>query len=409
LGRESIVAKPAAGAQSPLGRLKALLGINTRMLAMLATLVVVALVFNIFSHGLFLSPRNLWNLAVQTSVVGIISSGMVLVIVSRNIDLSVGSLEAFLGLSGAFLQLNVLHLGAPGTWWISILFVLAIGGLCGAAQGAITAYLGLPSFVVTLAGLMAWRAVAWLVTRGETVTPLDSTYSLFGDGSIGVVASWIVGVAIVAIVAALVAYRRVSRNRVGFQNRPGWLDVALIALVAIVVFSFVMTMNAYTYPKTGLGRGIPVPVLTLIVIAGLMSYLASMTRFGRYIYGYGGNPEAAELAGVQTKRVVTIAFAIIGVLTGVGAVITTARLNAAPLSIGQLLELQVIAACVIGGTSLAGGSGSIFGAIVGATLIQSLLNGLVLLGVDSAEQQIVEALVLLAAVWFDTMYQRRSA
>ena len=379
------------------------------MLAMLIALAAAAIVFNILSHGLFLSPRNLWNLAVQTSVVGIISTGMVLVIVSRNIDLSVGSLESFLGISGAFLQLQVLHIGAPNTWWAGILFVVVLGGLCGALQGAITAYLGLPSFVVTLAGLMAWRAVAWLVTRGETVTPLDSTYSLFGDGSIGVAWSWVVGAAIVLIVAALALNRRVSRSRVGFGNRPWWLDLAGIALVAAVVFAFVATMNAYTYPRSVVGRGIPVPVLTLIVIVGIMSCLATMTRFGRYIYGYGGNPEAAQLAGVPTKRVVTIAFAIVGVLTGVGAVVTTARLNAAPLSIGQLLELQVIAACVIGGTSLTGGSGSIFGAIVGATLIQSLLNGLVLLGVDSATQQIVEALVLLAAVWFDIIYQRRGA
>jgi D-xylose transport system permease protein len=399
----------ATGSRLRPGRTAALIGIDTRTFAMLAALIVAALVFNFLSNGLFLSPRNLWNLAVQTSVVGIISTGMVLIIVSRNIDLSVGSLEAFLGLSGAYLQLNVLHLGGPGTWWISILFVLVLGGLCGAAQGAITAYLGLPSFVVTLAGLMAWRAVAWLVTRGETVTPLDSTYSLFGDGSIGVVASWIVGAIIVAVVAALVANRRMSRSLVGFGNRSGWVDAALVAIVALVVFAFVMTMNAYTYPKSGVGRGIPIPVLTLIVIAGVMSYLGSMTRFGRYVYGYGGNPEAAELAGVPTKRVVTMAFAIIGVLTGIGAVITTARLNAAPLSIGQLLELQAIAACVIGGTSLSGGSGSIFGAILGATLIQSLLNGLVLLGVDSAMQQIVEAFVLLAAVWFDVVYQRRRA
>ncbi len=405
------MAPASARADTPRARRSAVttIGADTRMLAMLIALAAAAIVFNILSHGLFLSPRNLWNLAVQTSVVGIISTGMVLVIVSRNIDLSVGSLESFLGISGAFLQLQVLHIGAPNTWWAGILFVVVLGGLCGALQGAITAYLGLPSFVVTLAGLMAWRAVAWLVTRGETVTPLDSTYSLFGDGSIGVAWSWVVGAAIVLIVAALALNRRVSRSRVGFGNRQWWLDLAGIALVAAVVFAFVATMNAYTYPRSVVGRGIPVPVLTLIVIVGIMSCLATMTRFGRYIYGYGGNPEAAQLAGVPTKRVVTIAFAIVGVLTGVGAVVTTARLNAAPLSIGQLLELQVIAACVIGGTSLTGGSGSIFGAIVGATLIQSLLNGLVLLGVDSATQQIVEALVLLAAVWFDIIYQRRGA
>ena len=284
---------------------------------------------------------------------------------------------------------------------------MVIGAACGALQGAVTAYLGLPSFVVTLAGLMAWRATGWLVTRGETVTPLDGTYGLFGDGSIGVTWSWVVGAGLVLVVATLVVHRRMSRTQVGFQNRPAWLDVLFVAFIAALAIGFVATMNAYTYPKSAVGRGIPVPVLILIVIAGVMSFIASMTRFGRYVYGYGGNPEAAQLAGVPTKRVVTIAFAIVGALTAMGAVITTARLNAAPLSIGQLLELQVIAACVIGGTSLAGGSGSIFGAIVGATLIQTLLNGLVLLGVESAMQQIIEAMVLLAAVYFDVIYQRR--
>lgn len=401
------MATTRTGSQGIIGRATALTGVDTRVLAMLAALVVAAIVFNVLTDGLFLSPRNLWNLAVQTSVVGIISTGMVLVIVTRNIDLSVGSLEAFLGISGAYLQLNVLHIGAPGTWWISILFVLVLGALCGAAQGAITAYLGLPSFVVTLAGLMAWRSAGWLVTRGETVTPIDETLGLIGDGSIGVLWSWIVAAAIVLIVAALIAQRRASRSRVGFANRPVWLDLALVAVLAAVVIAFAATMNAYTYPKSAVGRGIPVPVVILIVIAGVMSFVGSMTRFGRYVYGYGGNPEAAQLAGIPTKRVVMIAFAIVGALTAIGAVITTARLDAAPLSIGQLLELQVIAACVIGGTSLAGGSGSIFGAIVGATLIQTLLNGLVLLGVESAMQQIVEAMVLLAAVWFDVIYQRR--
>jgi D-xylose transport system permease protein len=402
-----VLATTGVGSRSMVRRAAALTGVDTRMLAMLAALLVAALVFNVLTNGLFLSPRNLWNLAVQTSVVGIISTGMVLIIVTRNIDLSVGSLEAFLGISAAYLQLNVLHLDTPGAWWVSIIFVLVLGSACGALQGAVTAYLGLPSFVVTLAGLMAWRATGWLVTRGETVTPLDGTYGLFGDGSIGVTWSWILCAATILIVAALVVHRRMSRTQVGFENRAVWLDLLFVAFIAALAIAFVSTMNAYTYPKTAVGRGIPVPVVILIVIAGFMSFIASMTRFGRYVYGYGGNPEAAQLAGVPTKRVVTIAFAIVGALTAIGAVITTARLNAAPLSIGQLLELQVIAACVIGGTSLAGGSGSIFGAIVGATLIQTLLNGLVLLGVESAMQQIIEAMVLLAAVWFDVIYQRR--
>ena len=156
----------AAAQQYARGTLRhalSLIVVDTRTLAMLFALIVASVAFNVFTHGLFLSPRNLWNLAVQTSVIGIVSTGMVLVIVTRNIDLSVGSLEAFLGIVGGSVQLNVLQLDAPGTWWIAIVIVLILGALCGAAQGAITAYLGLPSFVVTLAGLMLWRALGWMI------------------------------------------------------------------------------------------------------------------------------------------------------------------------------------------------------------------------------------------------------
>ena len=266
----------AAAQQYARGTLRhalSLLVVDTRTLAMLFALIVASVAFNVFTHGLFLSPRNLWNLAVQTSVIGIVSTGMVLVIVTRNIDLSVGSLEAFLGIVGGSVQLNVLQLDAPGTWWIAIVIVLILGALCGAAQGAITAYLGLPSFVVTLAGLMLWRALGWMITRGETVTPLDGTYSLLGDGSIGVVASWIVGCGMVLVIAALLVYRRTTRSRVGFENRPVWFDAALIAIVAAIVAVFVATMNAYTYPKSDIGRGIPIPVVILIVVVAATSYL----------------------------------------------------------------------------------------------------------------------------------------
>ena len=270
------------------------LGGNKRLWTMVLVLIVVSLFFNLVTGGLFLSPRNLWNLAVQTSVVAIISTGMVLVIVSRNIDLSVGSLEAFLGMLGGYLQTVILPLDGPYTWWITILTLLAFGFVSGFAQGAMSAYFAIPSFVVTLGGLMFWRAAGWLFTHARTITPLDSKYHFFGEGSIGVFWSWILGAILIVLLASIALWRRSTRKKLDFELRPLWIEIGIIGLWAIVVIAGVATMNAYTYPKSDIGRGIPVPVVILVVVVLSMTYLATMTRFGRYIYGYGGNPEAAR-------------------------------------------------------------------------------------------------------------------
>ena len=219
--------------------------------------------------------------------------------------------------------------------------------------------------------------------------------------------SWIVGLIGFAAITFMTIWNRRRRKALDFGVKPMAFDVAIIVAAGLLIGSFVLMMNSYNFPRSEDGRGIPVPVLILIVVACVMIYVANMTRFGRYIYGYGGNPEAAQLAGVNTRAVVIASFALIGGLTALGAMISTARLNAAPLSIGQLLELQVIAAAVIGGTSLAGGVGTIVGALIGAVLMQSLQNGMVLLGVQSAPQQMIMAGVLIFAVWFDVIYQKR--
>ncbi|MSU91269.1 sugar ABC transporter permease [Rhodobacteraceae bacterium 2CG4] len=380
---------------------------DTRLLAMIGAVVAIWAFFEIASGGIFLSPRNLWNLSVQTSVTALLATGMVLIIVSRNIDLSIGSLLAFLGILGGFVQTEVLPLEGTHSWWISILVMIGAGALAGGMQGWLIARFAIPAFVVTLGGLMFWRGAGWLFTQGRTVTPLDTTYSVFGGGSIGESWSWVVGATGFALLALLTAWKRQRRKALGFQVKPASVELAIVAAVGALIAAFVATMNGYDFPRTEDGRGIPVPVLILIVVAAVMIYVANMTRFGRYIYGYGGNPEAAQLAGVNTRRVVITSFALIGALTAIGAVISTARLNAAPLSIGNLLELQVIAAAVIGGTSLSGGTGTILGALIGALLMQSLQNGMVLLGVQSAPQQMIMAGVLIFAVWFDVIYQKR--
>ncbi len=398
----------AMAIQGKASRLVAKLELDSRLLSMLAVLGAIWIFFDVATGGLFLSPRNLWNLSVQTSVVSLIATGMVFVIVSRNIDLSVGSLLAFLGMLGGYLQAEMLPLEGAYTWWVTIVVMVVAGGVFGGLQGWIIARYKIPSFVVTLGGLMFWRGAGWLFTQGRTITPLDTTYSIFGGGSIGEFWSWVIGIGGVVLLAANVSSRRLRRIKLGFTTKPLWLEVALLVVWGAAIALFVQTMNSYDYPRSEDGRGIPVPVLMVIVVACIMIYIASMTKLGRYIYGFGGNPEAAVLAGVNTKKVVITTFAIVGALTALGAVIVTARLNAAPLSIGNLLELQIIAACVIGGTSLAGGTGTIIGALIGAVLMQSLLNGMVLLGVDSSPQQMIMACVLIVAVWFDVVYQSRS-
>lgn len=383
------------------------LQLDTRLLAMIGAVVVIWLFFDITTGGIFLSPRNLWNLSVQTSVTALLATAMVLIIVSRNIDLSVGSLLAFLGIFGGYIQTEVLPLEGAHTWWISIVAMVIAGAVAGAAHGWLIARFAIPAFVVTLGGLMFWRGAGWLFTQGRTVTPLDTTYSVFGGGSIGEAFSWIFGAVGFALLVAITIWKRRRRMSLGFAVKPIAIEVALLLVFGILIVAFVWTMNSYNYPRSDDGRGIPVPVLILIVVSCVMIYIANMTSFGRYIYGYGGNPEAAQLAGVNTNRVIIISFALIGGLTAIGAVISTARLDAAPLSIGQLLELQVIAAAVIGGTSLSGGIGTILGALIGAVLMVSLQNGMVLLGVQSAPQQMIMACVLIFAVWFDVIYQKR--
>ncbi|MEP2532596.1 sugar ABC transporter permease [Shimia sp.] len=384
------------------------LELDPRLLSMIGALLMIWIFFYYASDGIFLSPRNLWNLSVQTSVTALIATGMVLIIVSRNIDLSVGSLLAFLGIMGGFVQTELLTFEGTHSWWISIIVMLIAGAVLGGAQGFIVAKFAIPAFVVTLGGLMFWRGAGWLFTQGRTVTPLDSTYSVLGGGSIGETWSWIVGIVAFLMLSMFVIWKRRSRARLGFPTKSLGLEILMLAVWAGLIALFVSTMNAYNFPRSEEGRGIPVPVLIMIICACVMMYVATMTRFGRYIYGYGGNPEAAELAGVSTLKITVMSFAIIGVLTAIGAMISTARLNAAPLTIGQLLELQVIAAAVIGGTSLAGGVGTIVGALIGAVLMQSLQNGMVLIGVQSAPQQMIMAGVLIFAVWFDVYYQKKS-
>jgi D-xylose transport system permease protein len=399
---------------------------DTRLAGMLVALAIIWVGFNILSGGTFLTPRNLWNLSVQTAVVAIMATGMVLIIVSRNIDLSVGAAMAAVGMAMAVAQHDWLPawigLDHPLTWVITIAFGLALGAGVGAFQGAIVAYIGVPSFIVTLGGFLVWRGIAWWMASGQTIAPMDTNFRLLGGGAKGTIGgtwSWIIGFAACVGIILLQATRRRQRAKYGFGLRPRWAEISLAIISCGAVLGSIAVINRYYLPPAlaaqrdasgeNISFGLAYPVLIALGVAIVMTFIANRRRFGRYVYGIGGNPEASELAGIKTKRTIVKTFTLMGLLVGLAAAVQIARLNAAVSSLGTGMELNVIAAAVIGGTSFSGGVGTITGAVLGALVMQSLVSGMVLMGIEAPIQDIVVGIVLVLAVTLDTIVRRRAA
>ncbi|HEX6127838.1 MAG TPA: sugar ABC transporter permease [Candidatus Limnocylindria bacterium] len=409
--------------------------IDFRLFGMLVALALILLAFNILTDGRFFRPANMVTLIVQAIPVAILATGMVLVIVSRNIDLSVGSLTGIIAMTYAMLMTdwlpNMLGMGAdfPMRWLIALAIGIGLGAAVGAIQGFIIAYIGVPSFVVTLGALLSIRGAIWYFSNGAAVTGLDPTFQLIGGGargSIGEMATWAIGVAgCVAVVAALWNSRR-QRQRFGFPVRPMWAEITLGVLGCAAMLGLAAFANGnylppglaaeyarehgITEPPGGLKvpAGFPLPILLLIGVAVVMAWIATRRRFGRYVYAYGGNPDAAELAGINTRLTILKTFVIMGILAALSAAVVSARLNGATLDIGNSYELYVIAAAVVGGTSFAGGIGTIPGAVLGAFVMQALAYGLSFMGVNSPGQNVVAGIVLILAVAFDTWNRRRA-
>jgi D-xylose transport system permease protein len=424
--------------ESPVRRFFRATEIDTRLLGMIGALVVIWVGFQVFGQwltgdGVFLTPRNLWNLSVQTSAIAVMSTGMVLVIVMRHIDLSVGSMLSFIGVvtgvAQAYWLSPALGSGHPLIWIIAVVIALALGAALGAFNGFLVAYGRIPSFIVTLGGLIVYNGAAWWVIRGETVAPMDSNFELIGGTPraawIGGAASWTLGgVACLAILVGILS-NRAARARFRFPQRPIWAECFLGIVGCALSLGTVYVVNSYPWPTKvaetyarehnipvppeGLGyaHGFAIPVLIALGVGLVISFIATRTRFGRYIYAIGGNPEAAELAGVNTRKITLMMFMLMGMLAAISACITAARLDAASNSLGQFDELYVIAATVIGGTSLAGGVGTIYGAMLGALVMQSLQSGMTLLNFDNAVKDVIVGSVLVFAVWIDQIYRSR--
>lgn len=408
------------------------LELDLRLLGMIGAFLILCLGFNFFTDGRFLTPRNIFNLTIQTVSVAIMATGMVFVIVTRHIDLSVGALLATCSAVMAMTQTELLPqmlglgLNHPATWALTLVVGLACGTLIGAFQGWMIGYLAIPAFIVTLGGFLVWRNVAWYLTSGQTIGPLDSTFLMFGgtNGTLGTYGSWIVGVVAAALGCLALFSARRSKVRHDFPVKPLWAEAAGAVLVCVVILGFVWILNSYDIPTRRLermfenrgeimpegltrGYGLPYSVLILFGVAVVMTLIARRTRLGRYIFATGGNPDAAELSGINTRWLTVKIFALMGFLCALSAVVASARLANHSNDIGTLDELRVIAAAVIGGTALSGGFGTIYGAILGALIMQSLQSGMAMVGVDAPLQNIVVGSVLVLAVWIDILYRKR--
>jgi len=378
--------------------------IDWRMVLMSGVLIVIALVFNVLSDGIFLSAENLYNIAQQTAVVGILATIMVLIIVTRHIDLSVGSVLGFVGVLIAYLMYT-----ENWSWQAACLVGLAAAIAAAVYQGALVAFVGVPAFVVTLGGLMSFRGAAYLVADGKTQPLSDPFFLKLGggfNGGIGTQASWIIGAVLcVGLIVAMVSKRR-AKKAYGVPTNTALVDSVIVLIPIAIVLAFVAVMNAYQIPNKAEPQGIPIPVLIWGAVALVISFLVHKTRFGRYIFAMGGNPDAAALVGIPVRKVTILLFLLLAILTTIAAIVAISRLNAGTNSLGNNLELLVIAATVIGGTALAGGSGTIIGSVLGALIMQSIDSGMLLLDISIGTRYIIIGQVLIAAVVFDVAYRK---
>jgi D-xylose transport system permease protein len=367
-----------------------------RTYGMVLALILVWGVFAVATSGVFIEPRNLSNLIRQTAVTGVLAVGMVMVIVTGEIDLSVGSLVGISGMVAVLAQ-GSLHWGLV----LSLLAGIFTGLLIGTLQGALIAYGQIPSFIVTLGGLLAWRGATKGVSSGNTYPIEIQAFKSVGQSYLSTSSAVVLAAVCVAILAWQVVRSNRARRRGGLTAWDAGTMALRILGPALLVTVSVVVLGRYA--------GVPIPVVILLGIALAGAFLTQNTTFGRYLYAIGGNSEAARLSGINLRSHVLTAFGIMGALSGVAGIIYTARVGSAGPDAGTLLELDAIAACVIGGASLMGGRGTVFGACLGALFMSSLDNGMSLKNVPDFIQDIVKGGVLVTAVGLDVLGRRGRA
>lgn len=374
---------------------------NIRQYTMFLALIGLMIIFTVLTEGVFIKSRNLTNLLLQTSTIAVLASGVVLVIVAGHIDLSIGSVVGFTGAIAAILNVKM-GIGTIST----IIITLGVGALIGLWQGYWVAYRKVPAFIVTLAGMMVFKGALMAVTQGETISKLDNSlkgisqnyiptflpeFSIFGIEL--KITTIIIGLLAVALYIFLELRKRKERIKYEFEVFTPKVQLLKMVLISLGISIIFIVMGMY--------KGIPYSIIVLAAVGVLYTFLTRKTKFGRYVYAIGGNKEAAKLSGINIKIVNLWIFISMGILGALGGILYTARLDAATAAAGQSMELDVIAAAIIGGTSTMGGQGTIVGAIIGALVMGTLDNGLGLMSAPIELKYIIKGLILLLAVWVD--------
>jgi putative multiple sugar transport system permease protein len=399
MSTQTVLAPPGGDA----GSLKLFIKKHLREYGMLLSLIAIMIFFQIMTNGTLLKPLNLTNLVLQNSYIIIMALGMLLVIVAGHIDLSVGSVVGFIGALAAVLMVQFKIHYIPTT-----LICLLVGGAIGAAQGYWVAFFKIPSFIVTLAGMLVFKGLSLALLAGQSVGPFPVEFQklssgfipdVFGGTSIHVTSLLICVVAPAALIALNIR-NRLNRQKHGVEQEPLVIFVLKNLVLASVVGYLGYLMSSY--------KGLPNVLIIMFTLIALYAFVTMRTTIGRRIYAIGGNEKAAKLSGIATERVTFYTFINMGVLAALAGLIFAARLNTATPKAGVSFELDVIAACFIGGASASGGVGRVTGAVIGAFIMGVMNNGMSIMGVGIDWQQVIKGLVLLAAVFLDVYYKNKA-
>lgn len=375
---------------------------NLQTYALIFAMILIWGFFFAVTDGAYLSPQNFSNLFRQMTVTALLSCGMVLVIVTGGIDLSVGNFAGFVSVVVAKFQADIWTDIFPGQVVLpailSVIVGLAVGILFGMLQGSIIAYLRVPAFIVTLGGMWVFKGLLLIVTQGKTIPANQPVFSQIAQGYLPPLVGWIMAAVVVAFLLYNMFSSRQRKHRYGFELAPLYMDLLKTALFAAVVVGYVYFVNQY--------HGIQAPVLLLAIVAVVISYVSSNTRFGRYAYAIGGNREAARLSGVNINKNIFMIFVLMGFLCGVSGIVLASYVGYGTIAAGFGYELDAIAACILGGTSPLGGVGTIFGAMIGSLIMASLTNGLQIMNVPAAYQYVLKGIVLVLAVYADVQLKK---
>ena len=377
---------------------------NIRQYGMIIALIFISIFFQIMTDGILLKPLNVTNLILQNSYILVLAIGMVLVIITGHIDLSVGSVAAFIGALSAIMMVDM-DLKPV----LAVILSLLMGALVGAWQGFWVAYIKIPAFIVTLAGMLLFRGLTMIVLNGQSIAPFPKAFQKISSGFVPDFISGsslnVLTLAAGIILSVLVIYQefrtRKSSVKYGFELTPLWIPVAKAGALVVVINLFTYVIAQY--------NGIPNILVILLVLIAIYSFVMNNMTMGRHIYALGGNEKAASLSGVKTKRVTFWVFVNMGVLAALSGLVFAARLNSATPKAGTNFELDAIAACFIGGASASGGIGTVVGAIIGGLVMGVMNNGMSLVGLGVDWQQGIKGLVLLLAVGFDIYNKSKTA